>query len=1369
MTLSLLLLVTGVSLTIVLNSKSVQQGLFDRFVSPLLAEYSLQADFTGFDYSFPSSITLQPTTVYYSDAPLVELGEWEITDVFWSGKLGIGSTRFSSLRIIEDLKSPRFEELFNEFSDSSSSTSEYYSPLTLDIGSIKLDSLQFSFDSTHISNQLIIDHLIIGENVSATGVNIDLEASPYAASLAVSTLNLSPNGTFDLDYSISNDSVATLVGHVEGGEEEFMFTGDLVASTQLSLDAFEAASLEPLVRGMQIGFNGTTDSEGFTLGIFGGNTLYNLSGKVEELQGANYLVSSKIDLAEGFYNWSVLNDFHEIFGVFKPKTIDFSAKTDFLDASWEIELADKKNHLLLSSEGLELPVRGSLNSRDLALGPLQHVKAQFSLLPNVQAVVNNQDIQVLAAISSLTSNDVEIRGINAKYEHTSQDDTLWLSSLDPNFDLEVQGSRKGNLNTIKGELNSLNLELIDPLDTGQILMANASLNFSDEGLGALLLQDVVLQRPQDVVFLRELSLTHVLTDKARSLELSSDVLDFSINGRWDFNDFAQVGNHVFQDIIVQKPIAWPQSQFKFDIQAGNVGWIADLAHIDLDLSEDTHIFGKYNDEQQIWSTTMFVPSARFEGIEAQNIMLAASQTKLVHNTTFKAGQFSYDDWLVSGLNLSSNGQNLQKSIRFKGTVEDSIPSEFSVAGTLNTGFASLTELSFNIGESVFELKDQAHLKWQSDLLDVDSLVLKGDDGAFTLAGELLTSEEPKLSFYVDEMDSKVLNYLLRSPDAVLSGKLNSTVTLTNSLDKPNLSGQILYKDFGLNGFEYGKFTARARLKNLEDLSVRGQLRQGSQSSFYFNGGLNFTKQEIDLRASLDAFAINSFNPMLGGILDELTGKLQGGLELYGPLDQYILNGAFTLSDGHFTVPIVGSELSTAEPVEIQLTEKAITLDSSIFYVPADSTLAVVYGGISHNRFDSVNFDLKLHGDSIRAVDMARNIDGYFYGTAVVMGDLLLEGPLEQLHLDLTVATKDGTNFKIPLDNPTAVEMPSYIRFTDANLPKSDTTVAQELEYFTTDIAIQATPEAAMELVLDEVLGDVIKARGSGNLRLKLLEDESLELYGLYTLESGDYLFTLQNIINKPFEVIPGGTILWSGDLYEAEVNIDAKYSLSTDLQGLVTNANYNNENVDVDLIINLSGALMNPDIAFSVDLPNAPASYLEELERHFLNEDAMNYQAFSLLLLGEFYQQDLAVQEGFDIGSSVGRNTSELLVSELGSWLAAGIGSYVELELDYTSGTNPYATLGNTQNNLNLGLGKDFLDGRLSVNSSLDIPIVQSGASTLLLGDTEVVYSITKDGKIKLRAFNRSNRNDPLMQNSGPYTQGVGILYHKEFEKVLSD
>ena len=474
-----------------------------------------------------------------------------------------------------------------------------------------------------------------------------------------------------------------------------------------------------------------------------------------------------------------------------------------------------------------------------------------------------------------------------------------------------------------------------------------------------------------------------------------------------------------------------------------------------------------------------------------------------------------------------------------------------------------------------------------------------------------------------------------------------------------------------------------------------------------------------------------------------------------------------LKNGQFNIPSVGSELSTMEPADIRITNTIIELDSTQFYVPADSTLAWAWGSLSHNNFKDLNFDIHLQTDSIRAVDMSRKMDSYFYGVAIASGDLTLEGPIEQLHLDLSLETKEGTNFKIPLDNPTAVETPSFIHFIGQDKVVIDPTVDPEkLEYFTTDIAISATEDAQIELVLDEVLGDVIKTTGVGNLRLKILEDESLEMFGLYTVSAGSYLFTLQNIINKKFTLLPEGTILWSGDLYEADVNLEAKYSLSTSLQGLVTSSGYNGENVDVDLIILLKGALMSPEISFRVELPNAPSSYSDELQRHFLNDDAMNYQAFSLLMLGEFFKQDLAIQESINLGSSVSKTTSEFLVSEFGSWLTAGIGSYVDLELDYTSGVNPYNNLTNTGNNLNLGVSKNFFDGRLKVNSSLDIPIAQDGNSTLLLGDTEIAYSITKDGRIVLKAFNRSNRNDPLLQNVGPYTQGVGIQFHKEFERL---
>ncbi len=60
------------------------------------------------------------------------------------------------------------------------------------------------------------------------------------------------------------------------------------------------------------------------------------------------------------------------------------------------------------------------------------------------------------------------------------------------------------------------------------------------------------------------------------------------------------------------------------------------------------------------------------------------------------------------------------------------------------------------------------------------------------------------------------------------------------------------------------------------------MRQGKASSFTFNSRFDLHQNEIDLRASLDQFAIEPFNPLLGGVLDELRGNLQGGLELYVP-------------------------------------------------------------------------------------------------------------------------------------------------------------------------------------------------------------------------------------------------------------------------------------------------------------------------------------------------------------------------------------------------------------------------------------------------------------------------------------------------------
>ena len=82
-------------------------------------------------------------------------------------------------------------------------------------------------------------------------------------------------------------------------------------------------------------------------------------------------------------------------------------------------------------------------------------------------------------------------------------------------------------------------------------------------------------------------------------------------------------------------------------------------------------------------------------------------------------------------------------------------------------------------------------------------------------------------------------------------------------------------------------------------------------------------------------------------------------------------------------------------------------------------------------------------------------------------------------------------------------------------------------------ALEATPDAEIQLIFDAKAGDIIKASGRGDINMQISSKGAFEMQGLYTIVDGSYLFTLENIINKKFDVESGSTIKWSGDPYNA--------------------------------------------------------------------------------------------------------------------------------------------------------------------------------------------------------------------------------------------
>ncbi len=101
--------------------------------------------------------------------------------------------------------------------------------------------------------------------------------------------------------------------------------------------------------------------------------------------------------------------------------------------------------------------------------------------------------------------------------------------------------------------------------------------------------------------------------------------------------------------------------------------------------------------------------------------------------------------------------------------------------------------------------------------------------------------------------------------------------------------------------------------------------------------------------------------------------------------------------------------------------------------------------------------------------------------------------------------------------------------------------------------LNVTPDAEVQIIFDPKLGDIIQGRGTGNLNMIINTTGDFQMFGDFTIEEGNYLFTAQNLINRKFIVEPGGIIRWTGDPINASIDIMAIYSTKAAMSDLYPN------------------------------------------------------------------------------------------------------------------------------------------------------------------------------------------------------------------------
>jgi hypothetical protein len=83
---------------------------------------------------------------------------------------------------------------------------------------------------------------------------------------------------------------------------------------------------------------------------------------------------------------------------------------------------------------------------------------------------------------------------------------------------------------------------------------------------------------------------------------------------------------------------------------------------------------------------------------------------------------------------------------------------------------------------------------------------------------------------------------------------------------------------------------------------------------------------------------------------------------------------------------------------------------------------------------------------------------------------------------------------------------------------------------------------------------------------------------------------------------------------------------------------------------------------------------------------------------------------------------------------------------------------------------KTMFNDRLLVETNVGVmganaTAVNANSTNNVVGEFYTEYKVSRDGRFRLKAYNRSNADD-LINFNAPYTQGAGVFFRQDFNSL---
>lgn len=930
------------------------------------------------------------------------------------------------------------------------------------------------------------------------------------------------------------------------------------------------------------------------------------------------------------------------------------------------------------------------------------------------------------------------------------------------------------------ELEKLNLfEVKEPYVLSTVISSHLVGNQPDNLSGSVSVSNTFLQVDKKVYHLNHLDLvTKRFAGKERSLELTSDILDADVNGQFEFAAlpaaFREIIPRYLPNVLLPVKGAAVVQDFTFDVRLKNTSIVTENFFPDYSFDPRTRCYGSVRSADNRVEIHFDSPDFKLSGTRWKDLAtwISTESDHLAVSLTADTLYYSKNGFVP---NVQLSGGAADNRLGFRLRMAD-MPGQSNVLRWNGLfAFKSVDDFQLTIDSSYilidgspWAISEGNHIHYDTTGVHFTSFGIAHDSESVVLNGRIGKSEEDLLSidfsrFFIDHLNPALNAYSLQ-----LKGVADGRLTVSHVYDDIRFNSDLLIGGFGINGDTIGDAGIIIGYNSAEkEVLVDVSVTKGSARIISLKGKYDTDKKEdnLDFRLTTENLYLHSFERFTDGLISNLRGKVSMDVSITGTPERPDFSGYADFKKAAATIEYLKTRYNFSNRVEIHPGYFDL---SDILLYDENGHESGVKGRVSHTAFEDWNFDLELFPRNFQALNTALVDNELFYGKANATGYVHIYGSLDDMLMDIALSPNKGSVINIPLSTTSEITESDFITFINRR-DTADTTehVSKvNLSGLRLNMSLDITPDAEINLIFDEKIGDVITGSGSGNLRMDINTLGDFNMYGTFTIEKGTYLFTLQNLINKRFQIDNGGRITWGGDPYDANIDMTAVYTVYTgSLVNLIQDSTFQRR-VPVDLRLNLTGKLMNPSINYEIAV-RAQDPTIESMVRTVLNsEQEVNRQMFGLLVFNQFLPPSVNTSSvgKFDAGAGAMASATELLSNQVSNWLS-------QLSKDVNIGFNYRAKDTYTNEEINLMFSKSLFNDRLLVETNVGVMGTNAAAtnqnSNTVVGEFYTEYKVSKDGRFRLKAYNRSNADD-LINFNAPYTQGVGVFFRQDFNS-LSD